>query len=111
MALGRLLGATLGQTYFESSLKSLLRCAKPNRSAAMTLEEVAVVLIGNPNRCMRPSYFQLQHIALLMAVSDADTRNAAIRSLNAYHLDKRAKEHFKQAVRRHKTVLNAVNYK
>ena len=53
----------------------------------------------------------LQMASGLIDGGDADTRNAAIRSLNAYHLDKRAKEHFKQAVRRHKTVLNAVSYK
>lgn len=89
-----------------------LRCIMLGACNAKSGEEFTIPLLTRiPNRCTRPSYFQLQHIALLMAASDADTRNAAIRSLNACHHDKGAKEHLKQAVRRLKTVMNAVNYK
>lgn len=89
-----------------------LRCIMLGACNAKSGEEFTVPLLTRvPNRCTRPSYCQLQHAVLLMAASDADTRNAAIRSLNACHLDKGAKEHLKQAVRRLKTVLNTVGYK
>ncbi|OYD77429.1 UNVERIFIED_ORG: hypothetical protein BDU10_2531 [Burkholderia sp. CF145] len=91
---------------------SRLRCIMLGACNAKTTEEFKVPLLTRiPNRCVRPSYFQLQHITLLIAQNEGEKYLAPIRRLNGCQLDRDVKEHLKQAVRRLKTVLNTVDYK
>ncbi|MEM5299102.1 hypothetical protein VSR82_32880 [Burkholderia sp. JPY481] len=64
-----------------------------------------------PNRCTRPPYHQLQHIALLLAAAESTKRNAGMRELNRVQVDKNACSLLQLAVERLRTVLKTVDYK
>jgi len=64
-----------------------------------------------PNRCARPPYYQLQHIAMLLAGAKSTVRNGCIRELNRVQPDASSAALLQLAIERLAALLKTVDYK